>query len=630
MESQGKYYSAIDGLRAIAVGLVLLYHAGFSFARGGFIGVDIFFVISGFLITGVIARNIEARTWSFGKFYLRRIARLTPALLVTVLATLAAGYFILAPDDLARLGQSSIYAAASVSNFFFWQEAGYFDQTATTKPLLHTWSLGVEEQFYFIWPAIIFLLMRWRGRTGAAIGLAVLGIFSLIAAARFEQSHPDAVFFMMPFRTYQFALGGLLALLVALRATNIRNIAGFFCLIILFAVAFSGGDEKSYWMMAVVPALAAAAFIWSAEARLVKTVFASGPFRWVGKRSYSIYLVHWPIMVLWPMATDFDLSPLEGALGIGVSILAGAILQGVVEKPFRFRRNVTANERGRSIAFTAVVFVACTFVGAHYWALSGFPERVPEEIQQYTSLKKGWDNRLAAVRAGVCNLSDDASEAEYSVEKCASPPNDKPAYMIIGDSYAAGASMVLPAAYKDVYFGQFSMPGCHIRAPNALLPQPKRPWCERFYERAYDLVIKKEFDGVIISAAWGAERRKTANELISWAKQNNLDIVLLSDRPRFRDRVPAIISRSMSIKQAEKRVGKAESPIFKKWAYDMEADFGDAVKVVNMHKVMCDDRCMIFSDTGELLYLDASHISYEGVEWFGRRLRDQYPDLFRR
>lgn len=628
MENQDKYYSAIDGLRAIAVGLVLLYHAGFNFAKGGFIGVDVFFVISGFLITGLIARNIEANTWSFGKFYLRRIARLMPALLVTVLATLIAGYFILAPDDLARLGRTSLYAAMSVSNFFFWQEAGYFDQTATTKPLLHTWSLGVEEQFYLVWPAIVFLLMTWRGKAGAAIGLAALGIFSLIAAARIEQGNPDAVFFMMPFRTYQFALGGLLALLIALRATNSRNIAGYFCLIILFAVAFTGGDDKSYWLMAVIPALAAAVFIWSAEAPLVKTLFASGPFRWVGQRSYSIYLVHWPIMVLWPMATDFDLSPIEGTLGIVVSIVAGAILHGVVEKPFRFKRNVTAIERGRSLAFTAAVFVACTFVGAHYWALSGFPQRVPEEVQQYTSLKTEWANRLTAVRAGVCNLSDEAAEAQYSVEKCASPPIGKPAYMIIGDSYAAGASMILPEAYNEVYFGQFSMPGCHIRAPNVLLPQPKRPWCERFYERAYDLAVKNGFDGVVISAAWGAERRKTANELVRWAKQNNLDIVLLSDRPRFRERVPAIVASSMSIKQAEKRLGKAENLVFKKWAYDMEADFGDVVKVVNMHKVMCDDHCMVFSDAGELLYLDSSHISREGAEWFGRRLRDQYTDLF--
>ncbi len=618
----------IDGLRAVAVGLVLLFHAGFGFAEGGFIGVDVFFVISGFLITGLIARDIDNKKWSFSHFYLRRIARLTPALLVTLLATMISAYFILTPDDLARLGRSGMYAGVSVSNFFFWLEAGYFDQSASSKALLHTWSLGVEEQFYLVWPAIIFLLARWRGRIGAAIGLAILGAVSLIAAVGLNQSNPNAVFFLMPFRIYQFALGGLVALLLTLRANRKRDVSGTIALIVLLGVAFGGDEETAYWLIAVVPAIASAVFIWSVEARMVKAVFSSLPFRWVGQRSYSIYLVHWPIMVLWPMATDFDLSTQDGIIAIIASIIAGAMLHKFVEKPFRFKRDGIPAQSGRSFAFTAVLLVCCTILGAHYWGLGGMPGRIPAELRQYTNVKEKWDERVAAVRNGVCNFSREMPNRRFDRKKCASPPGDRRAYMIIGDSYAAGASIMLPRAYQDVYFGQFSMPGCHIGAPNALPEQPNKPWCQQYYRRAFKLARTSGFDGVVITAAWRANQTKVINELISWAKRYDLDLVLLSDRPRFRERVPVILSGAMSFEQAQSRANKAENIPFRNRAYAMSNEYGDSAKVVNMHAVMCDDYCPVFNEDREILYLDASHISMDGAKLFGRRMKAQYPDLF--
>lgn len=623
-----KYFDAIDGLRAVAVGLVLLFHAGFGFAEGGFIGVDVFFVISGFLITGLIVRDIEQEKWSFSRFYLRRIARLTPALLVTLLATLIAAFFILTPDDLARLGRSAMYAGVSVSNFFFWLEAGYFDQSASSKALLHTWSLGVEEQFYVVWPAIIFLLARWRGRIGAAVGLAVLGGVSLVAALIFSQSNPNAVFFLMPFRVYQFALGGLVALLLTLRAGRSRDIVGFIALIILIGIAFSGDDGTPYLLIAVVPAIASAAFIWSAESKLIQAVFSSVPFKWLGQRSYSIYLMHWPIMVLWPLATDFDLSVRDGIIAIIASVIVGAILHAFIEKPFRFKRSDAHAKGGRSFAFTATLLICCTFLGAHFWAMGGMPGRVPVELRQYTSLNSQWQERLAAVRNGICNIGEGKKLSDYDVDECANPPNGTRSYMIIGDSYAAGAAIMLPHAFPEIYFGQLTLPGCNVDAPNSLPNQPKRPWCKENYQYAFELARQNGFEGVVISASWPAERNKVARRLVAWAEEHGLDLVLLSDRPRFKERAPVLVGTAISFEQAQMKAMSAENRSYRRRAYLMEEALDLETVVVNMHKVMCDDHCSMFNEDRDLLYLDASHVSVEGAKWFGARLKAQYPDLF--
>ena len=195
------YVDAIDGLRAFAVLVVLFFHAGFGWAKGGFIGVDVFFVISGFLITGQTIKAVESGTWSTRKFYGRRAQRILPTLFVTVLGTLVAGFFILSAADLANLAKSAIAAALFVPNIHFWLESGYLDQAAATKPLLHTWSLGVEEQFYLLWPFVMIELAR-LGRTNLIIGCSILGLISLAAAYLIHPVDSTAVFFLSPYRVF--------------------------------------------------------------------------------------------------------------------------------------------------------------------------------------------------------------------------------------------------------------------------------------------------------------------------------------------------------------------------------------------------------------------------------------------
>ncbi|MCF6274706.1 MAG: acyltransferase, partial [Robiginitomaculum sp.] len=202
-----KYRPDIDGLRAVAVLAVVFYHFKIPPFSGGFVGVDIFFVISGYLITKLVMGQTKDGTFSFKIFYLRRIRRLFPALFVTLVGTLAAAAILFSPEQMARLGKVSFFALISLSNIVFWREAGYFDTDAATKPLLHTWSLGVEEQFYLVWPALIFLCVLYLKRAHILAVLTALIVVGLLAAAYVLKKDVDAAFYLTPFRMSEFGIG---------------------------------------------------------------------------------------------------------------------------------------------------------------------------------------------------------------------------------------------------------------------------------------------------------------------------------------------------------------------------------------------------------------------------------------
>jgi len=333
-----EYFSHIDGLRAIAVLAVLCFHVKFDFATGGFIGVDIFFVISGFLIT----RNIlaDGEKFSFRNFYLRRFRRLYPALVATVIATCLVAYAIMDGESLQALGESAIAAVISLSNVLFWMQSGYWDTSSDLKPLLHTWSLGVEEQFYLIWPAILVFAFPANKIRNQALFFIVLILFTTIVAEWALSTYPSAAFFLTPFRIGQFAIGGLLAIthtklserLPSLTKTGL-NLAG---LVLLILPIFLYTDTTRFpGLTALVPSMGIAILIALGGQGPVSSILSQSVVRYVGRASYSIYLVHWPIIVLYRYLTLEDFSGFESfALAI-VSIGAGFLLHETVEKPFR-------------------------------------------------------------------------------------------------------------------------------------------------------------------------------------------------------------------------------------------------------------------------------------------------------
>src|ERR1700756_2738819 len=298
--SAGNYRPDIDGLRAIAVGAVLAFHTFPNIFKGGFVGVDVFFVISGFLISGIIVDDIEEDRFSYFDFYKRRIRRIFPALLTVIAATLIVGWYVLLPDEFRRVGKDLAAGAGFATNFILWGEAGYFDAASDTKPLLHLWSLAIEEQFYIVWPLVLGLV--WKRQRGLLLApLSIASVSFAYNVFSIQQHHADAAFYSPLSRFWELMLGGVLAYLVRQKAQWLSGFRGlqaaFGLLLIAISIFFLNKVAAFPGFWALVPTLGA--FF----------VISAGGYNWIGKRilgnpimvgvgliSYPLYLWHWPIL----------------------------------------------------------------------------------------------------------------------------------------------------------------------------------------------------------------------------------------------------------------------------------------------------------------------------------------------
>lgn len=297
------YRRDIDGLRALAIGSVLLAHAEIPFARGGFVGVDVFFVISGYLITRIILRGLETGSFSIFRFYENLARRLVPALLVVLLVTFILAAFALGPRQFDFFARSAMSAAAFVSNIWFWQAgSGYFDGDLRVAILLHTWSLGVEEQFYLIVPLLLCLVFRLAPRL--LLSLLLLSVLASFCRATYLVSdfRAQAAFFLLPSRVWELGVGALLAVAppeAPARGAVRAGIAQLALAAILIPVVFYSETTPFPGAMALPPVLGAAALIWinASGDNPVKRLMSTPLLVGIGLMSYSFYLWHWPVIV---------------------------------------------------------------------------------------------------------------------------------------------------------------------------------------------------------------------------------------------------------------------------------------------------------------------------------------------
>jgi len=335
------YRPDIDGLRAIAVLPVVFYHAGVADFTGGYVGVDIFFVISGFLITTIIHRELAEGRFSVLRFYERRARRILPALFAVIVASLIAGWFILGPGDYDQMGQSIVSALLFVSNMFFWRNAGGYFQNATDYlPMLHTWSLAVEEQFYIFFPLLLMALHR-IGRHLLLPVILVLVVGSLVLAAWATPRMPSASFYLLPTRIWELGVGALLAQgLVRTEAPRaLRESIGALGLIAVLAPVFLYDSSTVFpGIASLPPVLGAGMLIWAGTTGPVwaSRLLSLRPMVWIGMISYSLYLWHWPIMAfVRNRLFTVELEPMWQVATILASVLAGWISWRIVERPFR-------------------------------------------------------------------------------------------------------------------------------------------------------------------------------------------------------------------------------------------------------------------------------------------------------
>ena len=332
------YRPDIDGLRAIAVLSVVLYHASLPGFSGGFVGVDIFFVISGYLISELIWRDLGRGRFSLTDFYARRIRRIFPALCAVLAASAVAAYFLLIPSDLIAVGKSLKATVLFYSNFQLLKEVGYFDAPAMDKPLLHTWSLSVEEQFYAVWPLLLLAMARFLPARRVLAAVLILAAVSLLLAQLKLAQHPKDAFYVSYYRMWELMTGAALA--IASPFVLKRRLAGSVAMAGLVAIAYSVFFYNSSTpfpdLTAMAPCFGAALVIAAGGSpNPVSAVVGFRPFRFIGLISYSLYLIHWPLLSFAHLYLNDVLDLPQRMVIVALSIVLAYLSWRFHETPFR-------------------------------------------------------------------------------------------------------------------------------------------------------------------------------------------------------------------------------------------------------------------------------------------------------
>ncbi|MGC4065244.1 MAG: acyltransferase [Polyangiaceae bacterium] len=371
------YRPDIDGLRSIAVLLVLVFHFDlFGVGRAGFIGVDVFFVISGFLISRIVWKQLEAARFTLGGFYLRRFRRLAPAFVCMQLLLLGSAYVVMLPNEVAELIRQTFFAQTYLINFYLWRSVNYFGLQADSVPLLHCWSLAVEEQFYLTYPLILMAVHRFAPKRLVLV-LCIITLTSFTLNVGFVESHPWATFYLLPTRAWELSLGGLIPFAQPwfVRHGWLRQLASLagIAALVLGVVTYSPLTPFP-GLFALYPTAGAAALILcgSGGRPLVSRLLSGQPFVYIGRISYSLYLVHWPVRVLIDSVVQEYDSTWRWA-SFFLSFALSSLLFHAVEDPLRRGLVFTSGRRfvtAYAFGFAAVMVVAFTAYHSNGWSKS--------------------------------------------------------------------------------------------------------------------------------------------------------------------------------------------------------------------------------------------------------------------
>ncbi|MFC0240553.1 acyltransferase family protein [Rhodopseudomonas telluris] len=442
------YRSDIDGLRAIAVLLVVAFHAFPTSVRGGFVGVDVFFVISGFLITSIICQARRDSGFSYRTFYARRINRIFPALALVLITCAVAGWFVLFPVDYRDLGKSIGFGALFLSNLSLLHDAGYFETAAELNPLLHLWSLGVEEQFYLLWPPL--LLLAWRWKHGPLIAAFAVLLASFVANLALTPSHALAAFYLPVTRFWELMAGCVLAIAAVagpgrdlaalswfapLRArlatyqAPLRAAGAWLGLLLLGLGAVLISSDRGFpgWW-AVLPVLGAALLIAAGPSPWVSRVLLGNrAMVYVGLISYPLYLWHWPLLAAIRIVRfGEEPPPLMKAIAILLAVALAHLTYRIIERPFRFKPSGVKT----ATAFAALALTG--LIGVGIYAAAGVPSRFSPEVQAITGDLMGQSR--VAYRGGTCFFE---TLTHFEKECDDDTPAGAPRIFLWGDSHAA-------------------------------------------------------------------------------------------------------------------------------------------------------------------------------------------------
>lgn len=643
-----KYRPEIDGLRAIAVLSVVIFHLFPSVLPGGFAGVDVFFVISGYLITSIIARDINRQEFSFINFYARRARRIFPALIVVLVTVLVAGWFLLLPDEYAQLGLHTFAGALFTSNLLLWSEVGYFDLSSIEKPLLHLWSLGVEEQFYLVWPILLLTLSRF----GLSLFKAVLmiGIASLAFSVWQTYYYPDSAFYSPISRCWQLSAGASLALWqmqrgsASLASKPMLNFIAFLGLVFLLLTIFVYSEELAWPApLGFLPVLGAVFLLAISDSFVHRVVLSNRVFVFFGSISFALYLWHWPLLSLHQIVENSVHTDARWAI-LAVSVFLAYITTHFVEKPVRFKGEL----RHRAAVVTSLLLVV-GLGGALVKSNDGFDQRGDQVMATLTRDLTGGVT-LPASTTNWCH--------DIELNFC-SHQGGSTTVALLGDSHARSLYFGLRdfLAQRNESLIVLGNGGCppYIEAPYEAM----KAECIHFFNTALKKLVDDDqihtvfvtfylaryFESIetmdYIFPNNGAVKKDdllalnvaALRKTLAYISKSGKKIIFLKDVPTMPFNVRSCLPRSgkgddwdasscmadsESIENGASSVNKALDKLFAKMP---------DVSVIDLMEGICTENVCLGATEDRLLYLDDNHLSIYGSKYVIGALADKLSEV---
>ena len=628
-----KYRAEIDGLRALAVVPVILFHAGFELFSGGYVGVDIFFVISGYLITTIIIEDIENKRFSIINFYERRARRILPALFFMMFVCTLFAWKLMLPSQMKDFSQSLLAVSLFSSNILFWRKSGYFDATSEENPLLHTWSLAVEEQYYIIFP--IFIILTWRfGKKNVFWIIVIMTIMSLMLSEWGWRNHAVANFYLAPTRAWELFIGSIAAFIVQKRGVQVNN---FLSLIGLLTIIFSifVFDERTPFpsIYALAPVLGTVLLILFCEKKtLVANILSTKIFVGLGLISYSTYLWHQPLFAFARLrVTDEPSLLLMLSLSI-LSIIFAVFSWKFIEKPFR---NNSLVNRNKIFVVSIFGFAVAIIFGTAGYINQGFLSRFenPNQIKILEIV----DNKLSQ------GIYVERDYNRHSKSKRYWEENGKPKVLIIGDSFSQDLFNVLK---ENGFIQKLDIMLRLVPARCGLLFTDKfkiinleetkqKEYCKKELALTEDkklikLLEKAEY--VLLASSWKPSHIDFLEQsLKKLSKLTNAEIILFGRK----NLIPIKLIHSQMTKEEriDYSVELGDKTITQKKMLSMMTKISD-ITYFDIQPILCDsisttyDTCKPFDNEGFPKSFDGSHLTKYGAIYYGKKIKNELNCIF--
>lgn len=641
--SSKNYQPGVDGLRTVAVMLVILYHVGFNFFSGGFIGVDVFFVISGYLITGILNNQVCSHSFSYLSFLASRISRLYPALLFTVSLVMLFCFLTYSSEDFESVASSSIPALLSSSNIFFANTTGYFDTSSDINPLLHTWSLSVEQQFYLAWPLLLLAVLKINAKAAPTF-IFLVSILSLILSQMATKQDPTNAYYLLQYRVFELGFGGLTY--YAYRNLNIPNrlkelfLSGGLIIIVLSSITINSSTQFP-GVNAFIPVMGAILCIISHDAKYVGKLINNKVFVATGIASYSIYLIHWPLIVFYKYWIFREINNIERVAIIISSIVIGFFMYSLIENKYRKINLLVASKKRIIFASSFCILTLLSYSVIHF---NGYDWR---SNHQYAEENKAGGTTLKQNAYGGDGI-------KQNTQVLLGKSGTDASFVVMGDSYSrqyanAISNDLLKSGMSAIGF--FS-DGCFFSEKYKMVDSGKvRSVCLEMTHKATQyakihnipLVYAQSWTNYIDKLIIDNKKMAFSNEVdyinfnienvVSISKEiYPLKLYVIGTPP------PSVTGINSSVASCSSRPDFLPMPCRKRTSTPESVDPKfrsnnimsqsfksiDGINFINPYKYLCrDGKCNSIDSSGGVMYFDSTHLSFYGARKVWQNIRDE-------